>query len=276
MYAYIIKLVLNDLIGNIQCMHGNVCTSYGYSEEIYFFFDSLKIKFPHCAYHTMLFDLRFVMLIYQSNIDKKKLWKYIKQIQVEKTLHDINIIPSYNCFSDSQDILMNTVRREEILVALKKQISATEQVNVSTHSTTDISNEYLRTAAEMFLYLNLCPKDMYEWKLFYLDLLKNSPDIIVLTLNRIMVSARERGDKAIMDIAKKIFRLIKSEAISFHFPIIDKWTQRYNRIITNSIDMTIDSHYFMTINKWIENYENTLGNPHNTLNKGITLKKHGQ
>ena len=89
------------------------------------------------------------MLIYQSNIDDKKLWKYIRQIQVEKTLHDINIIPSYNCFSDSQDILMNTMRREEILVALKKQISATEQVNVSTHSTIDISNEYLQTAAEM-------------------------------------------------------------------------------------------------------------------------------
>ena len=87
-----------------------------------FFFESLKNKFPHCAYHTMLFDLRFVMLIYQSNIDKKKLWKYIKQIQVEKTLHDINIIPSYNCFSDSQDILMNTVRREEILVSLKLQM----------------------------------------------------------------------------------------------------------------------------------------------------------
>ena len=71
----------------------------------------------------------------------------------------------------------------------------------------NMTKEDLKNAAEMFIYYNLCPKFMYEWTTFYIDLMQNaSPDVIVLTLNRIMVTGRKKGDKMIENIAKKIFK----------------------------------------------------------------------
>ena len=45
----------------------------------------------------------------------------------------------------------------------------------------------LQTAAEMFLFLNSCPKDFKSWFLFYEDLFQNDPlEVMVLKLNRIL------------------------------------------------------------------------------------------
>ena len=58
----------------------------------------------------------------------------------------------------------------------------------------------------MFIYLNLCPKFMFDWTKLYIKLFQDaSPDLIVQTLNRIILNARNKGDKTVDDIARKIF-----------------------------------------------------------------------
>ena len=59
------------------------------------------------------------------------------------------------------------------------------------------TNEELKTAAEMFLYLNTCPDSSWfkSWSLFYKDLFLTQPaDKIILTLNR-MVKTETSDDK---------------------------------------------------------------------------------
>ena len=59
---------------------------------------------------------------------------------------------------------------------------------------------------------------MYEWKKFYIDLIQNaSPDIIVLTLNRIIKAGEQTGDKTIVEIARKIFRKITEKYLILIF-----------------------------------------------------------
>ena len=83
----------------------------------------------------------------------------------------------------------------------KLKIESTEKINET------LTNEELKTAGEMFLYLNTCPKHDMEWfeswSTFYTYLfLTQSADQIILTLNRIMqtqtshdMGARVRAEK---------------------------------------------------------------------------------
>ena len=66
----------------------------------------------------------------------------------------------------------------------KLKIESSEQI----YNT--LSNEELKTAAEMFLYLNSCPPDSSStWLFFYENLFLYQPlDHIMLTLNRIIHS----------------------------------------------------------------------------------------
>ena len=67
-------------------------------------------------------------------------------------------------------------------VEQKLQIESSEQPDES------LTIEELKTAAEMFLYLNTCPDSWFKsWYSFYKDLfLTQSADQIILTLNRIL------------------------------------------------------------------------------------------
>ena len=86
----------------------------------------------------------------------------------------------------------------------------------------DFSTEQLKPATEMFIYLNLCPKFMFDWVKLYVDLLQNgSPDVIVQTLNRILITARTRNDKTIREITKKIFRKF-SNTFELKFLTVEK------------------------------------------------------
>ena len=58
----------------------------------------------------------------------------------------------------------------------------------------------------MFIYLNQCPSYLYGWQLFYSNLLNEpSPDIIILTLSRILKSAKNNED-IVKTLAKKILQ----------------------------------------------------------------------
>ena len=75
-----------------------------------------------------------------------------------------------------------------------------------------LTKEELKTAAEMFLYLNTCPDSSWfkSWTDFYADLfLTQSVDKIILTLNRMMKTETSQ-DKDGKVRAKKLMKRIKS------------------------------------------------------------------
>ena len=98
---------------------------------------------------------------------------------------------------------MVTYDMEGAINQISKEIS--QKAVDSAQVLTNVSDETFQTAAEMFFYLNLCPKSRFEWIQLFSDLLgKSSPDIILQTLNRIMVTARRKRDKVLVEIVKKI------------------------------------------------------------------------
>ena len=98
---------------------------------------------------------------------------------------------------------MVTYDMEGAISQISKEI-AQEAVD-SMQELNNVTNETFQTAAEMFFYLNLCPKSRFEWIQLFSDLLeKSSPDIILQTLNRILVTARRKRDKVLVEIVKKI------------------------------------------------------------------------
>ena len=98
------------------------------------------------------------------------------------------------------------------------------------------------TAEQMFFYLYLCPKYKYEWILLLLNLLENtSLDIILQTLNRIMVTGKLKNDKILEDIAKKLFIGV-GEKNPLHFQKFDRLTKINSEIIhgINNHNKTVD------------------------------------
>ena len=84
-----------------------------------------------------------------------------------------------------------------------------------------ITNKDLETAAEMFIYLNACPGNskvgarsalqrwFQAWFKFYSDLFKTQPpDLIILTLNRMMTSLAPKNID--FERNKKLFNRISS------------------------------------------------------------------
>ena len=93
---------------------------------------------------------------------------------------------------------------------------------------TYVGKESLGTAAQMFLYLNLCPKFMFEWTQLYDDLFQNyPPNIILQTLNRILKLDLTSETNILLKITEKIFS-----------KITDKWSLTYKIIIH---DLTKDN-----------------------------------
>ena len=78
------------------------------------------------------------------------------------------------------------------------QIESSEQINDT------LTNEELKTAGEMFLYLTMCPYAIQPWIVFYEDLFQTqTPGQILLTLNRLKKGPRN-------GMAEILFRRILS------------------------------------------------------------------
>ena len=82
----------------------------------------------------------------------------------------------YDMVTGNNSILSRVKAVEQIL-----KIESSENLN------DNLTNAELQTAAEMLLYLNMCPDTIKPWLLFYKDLFQTqSPDLIILTLNRLV------------------------------------------------------------------------------------------
>ena len=75
----------------------------------------------------------------------------------------------------------------DIMLSQVKAVEQELQIESSAKINETYTNEELKMAGEMFLYLTMCPESIKPWLVFYKDLFQTqSPDQIILTLNRIM------------------------------------------------------------------------------------------
>ena len=73
---------------------------------------------------------------------------------------------------------------EDLIKSLKNDHDLDKNHNFSTGQ--------LKSATEMYIYLNLCPKSMFDWVKLYVDPLQNgSTGVIAQTLKRISITANQ-------------------------------------------------------------------------------------
>ena len=146
-----------------------------------------------------------------SNLSGKIFWDSLKKIR--------NI--SYKKCEDSDYVLYN----EEIMKSQIEDLSKTLNLNASGDVNIDVTESTLKTAAEMFLYLNSCPDDLRSWFVFYEDLLQKKPiEVILLQLNRILKGGYSQNNKKLKTIAKKVFERVTT-LFSFKYEQIQNISQ---------------------------------------------------
>ena len=109
-------------------------------------------------------------------IDEKSIWKNVKKVRSS----------SYSSYEQNCYTWLNKVDVSSNLQDLYDKIKVS---NVSDKAQ-NISLVNLNTAAEMYVYLNICPKDeeREEWKAIYNQLIKKSTSVsgLLVSLFRIM------------------------------------------------------------------------------------------
>ena len=158
-------------------------------------------------------------MILLSGLENERLWNMIKTDRLKYIIDNMATHTSGWCFAvdDNDHVLV----RENSFMILEELINSLKN-DRDLYKNHDFSTEQLKPATEMFIYLNLCPKFMFDWVKLYVDLLQNgSPDVIVQTLNRILITARTRNDKTIREITKKIFRKF-SNTFELKFLTVEK------------------------------------------------------
>ena len=100
------------------------------------------------------------------------------------------------------------------------QVKAVEQkllIDSSEQTNKTLTKKELQSAAEMFVYLNSCPDSLIiSWSLFYKDLfLTNSPDQIILTLNRLMETETSKDMDAKLRAKKLLQRTTNLLSLQF-------------------------------------------------------------
>ena len=146
-------------------------------------------------------------MVHLSNIGTDELWKVVSKIRRETS------------FDKSCDVRGDGLY--ELTVDKRSQITAVEmslKIEASEYRYENITSESLLTAAEMFIYLTICPgkfnsvnptearqKWFQAWYRLYNDLFStHSLDQILLTLNRLMKSGS--GDKNDLQRNQKLFK----------------------------------------------------------------------
>ena len=133
-------------------------------------------------------NLRFANIFQMTNKSVAKMWTVVKKVKREtspdKQCCSVNLI----LFGEPSDWASQVKAVEQEL-----QIESTDATFQNMTSTN------LEAAAEMFIYLNMCPGQVkalprtaihqryQSWFRLYDELFKNkSPDVIILTLNRLL------------------------------------------------------------------------------------------
>ena len=143
-------------------------------------------------------------LLHSKQNDVDFIWKIIKKIRMEY----LNVF-SANKDCDFANSFLSDLNIKENLNNLHREI----KVDPSEIKSLDIDPSTLKSAAEMFIYLNFCPKLLVisPWRKFYRDLfVKHSPDMFILTLNRILITSRNK--EGMSNVPEHLLRMIRYSA----------------------------------------------------------------
>ena len=195
-------------------------------------------------------------MVHLSNIGTDELWKVVSKIRRETS------------FDKSCDVRGDGLY--ELTVDKRSQITAVEmslKIEASEYRYENITSESLLTAAEMFIYLTICPgkfnsvnptearqKWFQAWYRLYNDLFStHSQDQILLTLNRLMKSGS--GDKNDLQRNQKLFKktatLLKLQYENIHrlLPGLTSSNISEDKVKINPMDFPRILHPVHIINK---------------------------
>ena len=141
---------------------------------------------------------RFANIFKVSDISVDNISNAVKAIKHKSSLEKSCISRTVLLTSDNQMTQVKAVEQE-------LQLESSDQV-IET-----MTNEELQSAAEMFIYLIMCPEAIVPWFTYYKDLfLTKSVDQIILSLNRIMKtkSTQNMDAKVAENLLKRISNLM--------------------------------------------------------------------
>ena len=140
---------------------------------------------------------RFANTFKHNSVSVDNIQNVVKTVRAGTSL-DLNCGGNYILADDGP---LDQVKAVEQML----QIEPSEQINDT------LTREELRTAGEMFLYLNMCPDEIKPWIVFYKDLFQTqSPDQIILTLNRLMKGPRTQTNEHFKELAEMLLKRIFS------------------------------------------------------------------
>ena len=137
--------------------------------------------------------VRFANILQHKSIDNdiQRVWKLLKKMQSQ------NYFENKEC--NSNDGLYDVNYRKEQVLEVAKLMNLTS----SADRLENMTKKTMEEAAEMFFYLNSCPVTMKPLIVFFKDLFLNqSPQMIILTLSRLMKASTE--NTLLKDLAKEI------------------------------------------------------------------------
>ena len=137
----------------------------------------------------------------------EEIWKIIRKIKSE-TSTSVNI----GCDYKNSLYLDSKVKNSQVSAVEKKL-----KVKPNGRLYENMNPEHLTIAAEMFIYLNICPstdslKFLFQsMVMFYKNLFESqSPSKIILTLNRMMKSNKKKGLLIGKSIDEKLFKKLST------------------------------------------------------------------
>ena len=149
-----------------------------------------------CSHFSQLNNkaiFRFANTVNSRSVDN--IQRVVKTVKTE-TSPDLTCDQAMLMYGD--DKLSRVKAVERIL-----HIESSEQINDT------LTNEELKTAGEMFLYLIMCPDTIKPWIVFYKDLFQTqSPNQIILSLNRVMKGPRTPTNEFFKSLAGTLFKRI--------------------------------------------------------------------
>ena len=110
---------------------------------------------------------------------------------------------------------------ESVSESFSKTIAQRINVSISDTINPNIKIETTERAAKIFLYLHTCPKSLVTWKFLFKELfLKSTPKLMILTLNRLMISAETKNYK-FFQIFQKIFDKL-GQVLDLKYKYVDR------------------------------------------------------
>ena len=179
------------------------------------------------------------------------LWQKLKEQKLKLIFLHKDTWSASTCFSNPEEVLVSHEDQEYVLEGIleEAQKEIKRVLGRVPHKLTikyiesgsfKIPHKHMEIAGKMFIYAFMCPKFMFDWIQLYMDLLLNSsPDIMIQTFNRIIITGEKNGDEIIVEKTKKIFQHFSSK-LSLPVPSIETFTK--NKTNVDSIFRNVANH----------------------------------